>query len=200
MNWNIDFAQGLACDRSIGCQVNHFRKGLEPYNHNNLLTLDLSMNVLPPLVCKFHQGQCLPFPIDIKPIPATSLPAQAAQARLAQLQANMGGLQGLAVGPQLGGLPNINFHFSCALYIRLISPKQVVALRSRFDSTTSCGGIHARFCRGGAPRWECKAAPWCIYYVPRNFSPARWIKRNPTITTCYTCCQHYCIHTTYKCG
>ena len=149
MNWNIDFAQGLACDRSIGCQVNHFRKGLEPYNHNNLLTLDLSMNVLPPLVCKFHQGQCLPFPIDIKPIPATSLPAQAAQARLAQLQANMGGLQGLAVGPQLGGLPNINFHFSCAVYIRLISPKQVVALRSRFDSTTSCGGIHARFCRGG---------------------------------------------------
>ena len=31
----------------------------------------------------------------------------------------------------------------------MISPKQVVALRSRFDSTTSCGGIHARFCRGG---------------------------------------------------
>ena len=54
---------------------------------------------------------------NIKPKPATSLPAQAAQARLAQLQANMGGLQGLAVSPQLGGLPNINFRLVSNHYI-----------------------------------------------------------------------------------
>jgi len=47
---------------------------------------------------------------NIKPKPATSLPAQA-------VQGNMGGLQGLAVSPQLGGLPNINFRFVSNHYI-----------------------------------------------------------------------------------